>query len=367
MNVGIPKEIKNREGRVAVTPNGVEILTRHGHTVYIETRAGVGSGISDEDFQASGALILNAAEDVWERADMIIKVKEPVEAEFKRIRQGQVIFTYLHLAAEERLTHTLLEKKVTAIAYETIQLDDASLPLLSPMSEVAGRLSIQMGCRCLEAVSGGQGLLLSGVPGVQPGHVVILGGGTAGMNAACIAAGMGARVSILDVNIPRLRYLNDIFGSRATTLMSDPATIRRSIAQADLVVGSVLVPGAKAPRLVSAEHIASMKPGSAFVDIAIDQGGCSETSRPTSHDDPVYIEEGVVHYCVTNMPGAVSRTSTYALTNATLPYALELAEKGWVKAVKSNPALYRGLNSTNGAVTNPRVAEAFGLECSTYS
>ena len=366
MHIGIPKEIKNREGRVAVTPNGVEILTQYGHTVYVETRAGIGSGISDEDFRTSGATILDSADDVWDKAEMIIKVKEPVKVEFEKMRQGQVIFTYFHLAADELLTRTLLEKKVTAIAYETIQLDDGSLPLLSPMSEVAGRISIQMGCRCLESVSGGKGMLLSGVPGVRPAHVTVLGGGTAGMNAAAIAAGMGTRVSILDISIPRLRYLNDIFGPRVSTIMSDPASIRDSISQADLVVGSVLVPGAKAPCLATEKHIASMKPGSAFVDIAIDQGGCSETSRPTTHDDPTYIEKDVVHYCVTNMPGAVSRTSTYALTNATLPYAVKLADKGWKEAVRSNQALRRGLNTTDGTVVNPRVAEAFKLECSCF-
>ncbi len=363
MKIGVPKEIKTRECRVAVTPAGVRALSAAGHTVYVETAAGIGSGISDEEYAGAGAKILGAADAVWGEAEMIIKVKEPVEPEFDRMREGQVVFTYLHLAADEKLTRRLMERKVIGIAYETIQLDDGSLPLLAPMSEVAGRLSVQMGCACLEAKNGGSGLLLSGVPGVMPANVVIIGGGISGINAAHLAAGMGARVTILDTSINRLRYLEDVFHSRAVTLMSNPANIEECVSGADLVIGSVLIPGARAPKLITRGLLSKMKPGSAFVDIAIDQGGCAETSRPTTHNDPMYTEERVVHYCVANMPGAVPRTSTYALTNATLPYALELAGKGWRRALEENGALLKGLNVCGGRLTCRNVAEAFNMEC----
>ncbi|HDP80845.1 MAG TPA: alanine dehydrogenase [Spirochaetes bacterium] len=363
MKIGIPKEIKNREGRVSLTPAGAVQLRAHGHDVCVERSAGIGSGFADEEYIRAGAEIISTADEVWETAEMIIKVKEPVEPEFDRMKEGQVLFTYLHLAADEELTKKLLARKVIGIAYETIQPADGSLPLLAPMSEVAGRLSVQMGCSCLEAAKGGRGLLLSGVPGVAPANVVIIGGGISGINAAHLAVGMGARVTILDVNIDRLRYLEDVFHSRAVTLMSNRTNIKESVAEADLVIGAVLIPGARAPRIISRDIVSKMKKGSAFVDIAIDQGGCADTSRPTSHDNPVYIEEGVVHYCVTNMPGAVPRTSTFALTNATLPFAIELADKGYERALAENPALAGGLNVCGGSLANPRVAEAFGMDC----
>jgi alanine dehydrogenase len=362
MKIGIPKEIKIMEGRVAVTPAGVRQLTAHGHAVYIEKGAGTGSGINDEQYAGAGASILDSAEAVWAEAEMIFKVKEPTSKEFDRMKEGQILFTYLHLAADEPLTKKLLEKKVIGIAYETIQENDGSLPLLAPMSEIAGRLSVQMGCYCLEAKNGGRGILLSGVTGVLPAKVCIIGGGISGMNAARIAAGMGASVIILDVNLNRLRYIDDIFQSRVVTLRSNSETIAECVSGADLVIGSVLIPGAKAPKLVTADLLSLMKPGSALVDIAIDQGGCAETSRPTSHNDPIYITRGIVHYCVTNMPGAVPRTSTYALTNATLPYALELADKGFDKAVRDNRALGRGLNVFKGQLTNKNVAAALSME-----
>lgn len=362
MKVGIPKEIKVQEGRVGITPAGVSALTGKGHRVYVEKAAGAGSGITDADYSKAGATVLDTPDEVWAEADMIIKVKEPLDAEFDRMNEGQILFTYLHLAADEKLTMRLLKKKIIGIAYETIQLADGSLPLLAPMSEVAGRLSIQMGCSCLEAKNGGRGLLLSGVPGVGPAHVTILGGGISGVNAAHLAIGMGARVTILDVNINRLRYLEDIFHSRVVTLMSNSTNIEESVAGADLVIGSVLKAGAKAPKLITRDLLSKMKQGSAFVDIAIDQGGCAESSRPTNHEAPIYIENGVVHYCVANMPGAVPRTSTYALTNATLPYAIHIANSGWEKAFQEDSALAKGLNVYNGKLFNARVGEAFGME-----
>ena len=362
MKIGIPKEIKIREARVAMTPAGVQRLTGHGHFVYIEKDAGKASGINDEQYVRVGATILDSADSVWSAADMIIKVKEPISVEFDRLKDGQILFTFLHLAANEALAKKLLEKKVIGIAYETIQENDGSLPLLAPMSEVAGRLSIQMGCFCLEAKNGGRGILLSGVPGVHPANVCILGGGISGLNAAHVAVGMGAAVTILDVNLNRLRYLEDIFHSRIITLMSNADTVMECVSEADLVIGSVLIPGAKAPKLISTDLLSRMKPGSVLVDVAIDQGGCAETSRPTTHDDPIFIKQGIVHYCVTNMPGAVPRTSTYALTNATLPYALELADKGFDKAVTENRVLARGLNVYKGKLTNKNVAEALNMD-----
>ncbi len=362
MKVGVPREIKEREGRVAITPAGVSALTGHGHVVYVEKGAGAGSGITDEAFEKAGAFMASDSESLWDSSEMIVKVKEPVEAEFERMREGQVLFTYLHLAASEKLTDKLLERGIIGIAYETIQLEDGSLPLLAPMSAVAGRLSIQVGCACLEAKNRGKGILLSGVPGVHPGKVTILGGGISGLNAAHLAAGMGALVTLLDISQKRLGYLSDLFHSRAVTLMSTPANVERSVVEADLVIGSVLVPGAKAPHLITRELLRKMEPGSALVDIAIDQGGCAETSRPTTHDNPVYIEENIVHYCVSNMPGAVPRTSTQALTNVSLPYVVELANKGWPRALRENSALAKGLNVMKGSLANRKVAEAFDRE-----
>ncbi len=361
MRIGIPKEIKTNEQRVAITATGVQALVAHGHSVCIEKDAGVGSGISDAEYAAAGATLLASAADVWQSADMIMKVKEPLGPEFALIREGQILFTYLHLAADETLTKKLIQAKIIGIAYETIQLDDGSLPLLAPMSEVAGRLSIQMGAYSLEAKNGGSGILLSGVSGVAPAKVTILGAGIAGTNACHLAVGIGAEVRILDVNTTRLRFLQDIYHGRIITILSNRATIAEYCIDADLVIGSVLIPGAKAPKLITKQMIQKMKKGSAFVDIDIDQGGCSETSRPTTHASPIYIEDGVVHYCVANMPGAVPRTSTYALTNATMPYAIEIADCGVPQALKNNRSLANGLNLYRGCITCAHVAEAFNL------
>ncbi len=367
MKIGIPKEIKTREYRVAATPAGVRAMTSHGHRVFIQQSAGSGSGISDAEYEKAGAVILSKAEDVWSEADIIFKVKEPVGPEFERMKEGQIIFTYLHLAADEKLTRMLLDRKVIGIAFETVQLADGSLPLLAPMSEVAGRLSIQMGCSCLEMKNDGKGILLSGVPGVAPANVVILGGGISGLNAAHLAVGMGARVTIIDISLNRLRYLEDLFHSRVTTLASNSSNIEESVSLADLVIGSVLIPGARTPKLITRDILARMKPGSAFVDIAIDQGGCAETSRPTTHDNPIFMESDIVHYCVANMPGAVPRTSTMALSNVTLPYMMTLADKGWKQALDDDRALAKGLNVCKGALTCGRVAEAFNMDCVDYS
>ncbi|HQG31660.1 MAG TPA: alanine dehydrogenase [Deltaproteobacteria bacterium] len=360
MRIGVPKEIKIQEGRVAMTPAGVDALKSHGHDIYVESGAGLDSGISDSAFEKAGAVLVPDPDLLWSSCDMIVKVKEPVDAEFGRMRKGQILFAYLHLAASEKLTKELLDRGVIGIAYETVQLEDGSLPLLAPMSAVAGRLSIQMGCACLEAKNGGKGILLSGVPGVRPARVAILGAGISGLNAAHLAVGMGALVTILDINQKKLDYIEDIFHARIITLMSDPHNIVESVRDADLVIGSVLIPGARTPHLITRELISEMEPGSAFVDIAIDQGGCAETSRPTTHDNPTYREEGIVHYCVTNMPGAVPRTSTCALTNATFPYVLEIADKGWERALHEDRALAKGLNVYEGVLTNRKVADAFG-------
>jgi alanine dehydrogenase len=362
MVIGIPKEIKAEETRVAITPSGVAGLTAHGHQVVIQQGAGAGSSIPDELYRAAGARLLPAAGAVWERAEMILKVKEPLPAEYPFLRPGLIVFTYLHLAAEEALTRVLLDKQVTAIGYETIQLDDGALPLLAPMSEVAGRLSIQVGAWCLQAQNGGRGVLLSGASGVKPAYVVILGAGIAGASACQVAVGVGAHVSILDVNPARLRYVHDILGGHVTTVMSNRANLEEEVTAADLAISSILVPGARTPKLLSRALFRGMKPGAAFVDISIDQGGSAETSRPTAHHDPIYREEGVVHYCVTNMPAIVPHTSTFALTNVTLSYALELADKG-LHAVRENPALRRGLNTLRGHITHPGVAAAFALPC----
>jgi len=362
MIIGVPEEIKIREKRIAMTPAGVQTLTRMGHTVLIENEAGAGSGIPDEEYEKAGAEIIKTAAEIWSRSDMIVKVKEPVGPEPGMLREGQIIFTYLHLAADEKLTDALLQRKTIGIAYETIQLDNGALPLLAPMSEVAGRLSIQMGCAALEAKNGGKGLLLSGVPGVAPGIVTVLGGGTAGTSAALVASGIGADVRILDISIERLRYISDIFKSRVTPLMSNALNIEKCVRESDLIIGAVLIPGSKAPKLLDRGLISSIEHGSAFVDISIDQGGCSETSRPTTHDNPIYIEHGVVHYCVTNMPGAVPRTSTFALTNATLPYIIAIAEKGYQKAIKEDRTLAKGLNTHLGTLTCREVGESLGMD-----
>jgi len=363
MQIGVPKEIKSAEKRVAATPAGVRAFVAHGHKVFVEKGAGLGSGFRDDEYKRAGAVILENARDIWTEAEMIIKVKEPIGPELEWMRPGQIIFTYLHLAANRELTEKLLEKKVVGIAYETVQLKDGSLPLLSPMSEVAGRLSVQMGAYCLEAQNGGMGILLSGISGVRPARVTVIGGGVVGYSAAVIAVGMGAQVSILDNNPLRLRYLEDISDFRMVTIMSNPANIEEECVNSHLVIGSVLIPGARAPKLITRDIIKQMMPGSAIVDVAIDQGGCCETSHPTTHENPTFIEEGVVHYCVANMPGAVPRTSTIALTNVTLAYALEIADKGYEKALSEDPALKKGLNVLNGEVCYPAVAEAFGLPC----
>jgi alanine dehydrogenase len=361
MIVGVPKEIKAEENRVAITPAGVMTLVARGHRVLIEKNAGLGSGILDKQFRAAGAEILDEARPIWESADFILKVKEPLEQEFEFLRDGQILFTYLHLAASREVTRILLDKKVIGIAYETIQLDDGSLPLLAPMSEVAGRLSIQKGAFCLESRNGGSGVLLSGVSGVPPAKVVILGAGVVGVNACQIAVGIGARVSVLDVNPIKLRYVRDIMGGHITTVMSNSGNIGEEVSRADLVIGAVLIPGARAPILISENLVKKMKPGSAIVDIAVDQGGCCETTRPTTHANPTYKLHGVVHYAVTNMPGDVPRTSTFALTNSTLSYALEIADKGCERAFSENLALLKGLNTYKGALTCKAVAETHNI------
>ncbi len=362
MIVGIPKEIKAEENRVAITPAGVSALVSHGHQVLVERRAGAGSGLSDAQYRDAGATVVTAARQVWQQADMVLKVKEPLPSEYRYLRPGLIVFTYLHLAASAELTAVLRSKKVSAIAYETIQLDDGSLPLLAPMSEVAGRLSVQVGAWCLQAPNGGSGVLLGGASGVRPAKVVVLGAGIAGMNACQMAVGLGAHVSVIDLNPVRLRYVHDILGGHITTVMSNRANIEEEVAGADLVIGSVLIAGAKAPHLVTRKIVRTMRPGSALVDISIDQGGCIETSRPTTLDDPIYVTDNVVHYCVTNMPAIVPRTSTFALTNVTLSYALELAAKGLHRALRENLALQRGANVLDGHVTHAGVAEAFGLQ-----
>ncbi len=361
MIIGIPKEIKDNEYRVAITPGGVHMLAAAGHKVLVQASAGEGSGFSDEEYARAGAEILPTAEAVWAQAEMIMKVKEPRPEEYGFLREGLLLFTYLHLAAEEELTHELLKRKVTGVAYETVELADGRLPLLTPMSEVAGRMAVQVGAHYLEKAHGGRGKLLGGVPGVRPADVVIIGGGIVGTNAAKMALGMGAHVTIIDKNIDRLRYLADVLHGNLTTLASNPLNIADAVRVADFVIGAVLIHGARAPRLVTREMVSQMKPGSVIVDVAIDQGGCVETSHPTTHSNPTYLVDGVVHYGVTNMPGAVPRTSTYALSNATLPYALQLANLGFEEAVRRDPALARGANTYQGHVTYPAVAEAFGL------
>jgi alanine dehydrogenase len=358
LKIGVPKEIKRQEFRVGLVPGGVRQLVQAGHTVFVEQGAGLGSNITDDDFLNAGAKLLPTADDVWSSSEMIIKVKEPLADEHARIQHNQTIYTYFHLAAVPELLPVLLEKRVTSIAYETIQLADKSLPLLRPMSEVAGRLAPQVGARCLEKRFGGKGVLLGGVPGVPRGRVVILGGGVVGTHAAKIAIGMGARVSVVDIDLARLNYLDDIFGSALDTVYSNPDNIAAAVREADLVIGAVLIPGAKAPKLVNRDMIRSMAPGSVVVDVAVDQGGCIETCKPTTHDDPTYVVDGVVHYCVANMPGSVPRTSTFALTNTTLRYALALSRHGLKKASDLFPELVPGVNTFQGHVTHPAVAES---------
>ena len=361
MIIGVPKEIKTNENRIALVPAGAEAFVTRGHTVYVEKGAGIGSGFPDEAYVAAGAKILPTADEVWARAEMIMKVKEPIAVEWPRMRAGQVIYTYFHFAAAEELTRAVIASKAIAVAYETVQLPHGELPLLTPMSEVAGRMAVQEGAKYLEKVFGGSGVLLGGVPGVSPAEVAIIGGGVVGINAAKMAAGMGARVTILDVSLERLRYLDDVLPANVTTLYSNRHKILDAIRRADLVVGAVLLPGAKAPHLVKREDLKLMKPGSVIVDVAVDQGGCVETIKPTTHENPTYFVDGILHYAVANMPGGVPRTSTLALTNATLSYGLRLARDGWQKACRDDAALRLGLNVVEGKVVYPGVAEAFGL------
>ena len=362
MLIGIPKEIKNHEYRVGATPAGVREIVERGHQVIVETNAGAQIDFSDEQYEESGAKIVASAKEVYAQAEMILKVKEPQASECSMIREGQIIFSYLHLAAEEKLTKMLVDCKAIGIAFETVTANDGTLPLLAPMSEVAGKISIQAGAHALEKPQGGRGVLLGGVPGVNPAKVTIIGGGVAGTNAAKVAIGMGANVTILDRSLPRIRYLSDIFGNSANILYSSAQNISDCVAESDLVVGSVLIPGAAAPKLVTRDMIKSMNQGSVVVDIAIDQGGCFETSRPTSHSEPTYVDEGVVHYCVTNMPGAVARTSTLALQNATMPFTLAIANKGYKKAMLDDKHLLNGLNTYNGKVTYEAVAKDLGYD-----
>ena len=361
MLIGVPKEIKTNENRIALVPAGAEALVAAGHQVFIEKGAGEGSGFDDSDYTGVGAQIAPDAATTWAKAEMIMKVKEPIAVEWPRMRAGQVIYTYFHFAAAEELTRAVIASKAIAVAYETVQLPHGELPLLTPMSEVAGRMAVQEGAKYLEKVFGGSGVLLGGVPGVSPAEVAIIGGGVVGINAAKMAAGMGARVTILDVSLERLRYLDDVLPANVTTLYSNRHNILDAIRRADLVVGAVLLPGAKAPHLVKREDLKLMKPGSVIVDVAVDQGGCVETIKPTTHENPTYFVDGILHYAVANMPGGVPRTSTLALTNATLSYGLRLARDGWQKACRDDAALRLGLNVVEGKVVYPGVAEAFGL------
>ncbi len=361
MIIGVPKEIKTNENRIALVPAGTELLAGGGHTVYIEKGAGLGSGFSDDQFVAAGGRILDSAEEVWAKAEMIMKVKEPIAVEWPKMRKGQVIYTYFHFAAAEELTRAVLHSGCIAIAYETVQLPNGELPLLTPMSEVAGRMAVQEGAKYLEKVHGGRGVLLGGVPGVAPAKVAIIGGGVVGINSAKMAAGLGANVIILDISLDRLRYLDDVLPANVRTIYSNRFNILEAIERADLVIGAVLLPGAKAPHLITRADLKRMQPGAVIVDVAVDQGGCVETIKPTTHEDPTYFVDGILHYAVANMPGGVPRTSTLALTNATLPYARKLAKQGWRQACKDDRALALGLNVVEGEVVYPGVAEAFGL------
>jgi alanine dehydrogenase len=362
MIIGVPKEIKANENRVALVPGGADALVQSGHTVLIEHNAGVGSGFEDDKYTRFGAQIAGTADEVWKRADMIMKVKEPISKEWPHMRTDQVIFTYFHFAADEALTQAVIKSGAIAIAYETVQLPTGELPLLTPMSEVAGRMAIQEGAKYLEKFFGGRGILVGGVPGVEPANVLVIGGGIVGSNAARMAAGLGARVIILDLSLNRLRYLADVMPANVIPIYSNRSNLLEHLAKSDIVVGAVLLPGAKAPKLVRREDLKTMQPGSVIVDVAVDQGGCVETIHPTTHEDPIYIVDGVIHYAVANMPGAVPRTSTLALTNATFPYAITLANRGWKDACSQDHALALGLNVVRGKVTYPGVAEAFGLD-----
>ena len=361
MKIGVPKEIKTNENRIALVPAGAEALVAAGHSVMLEQGAGEGSGFPDEAYTSVGAKIEPNADTVWREAEMIMKVKEPIAKEWPRMKKGQVIFTYFHFAADRELTLAHLKSGAVCIAYETVELPNRELPLLTPMSEVAGRMAVQEGAKYLEKLHGGRGVLLGGVPGVPPGKVVILGGGIVGINAAKMAAGLGAKVTVLDLSLERLRYLSDVMPANVTLIYSNRHTILEQISTADLVIGAVLIPGAVAPRLIRREDLKRMQPGAVIVDVAIDQGGCVETIKATTHENPTYVVDGIIHYGVANMPGGVPRTSTLALTNATFPYAKQIANKGWKKALKENPALKKGLNIVDGKVTYPAVAEAFGL------
>lgn len=361
MIIGVPKEIKNNENRVGLTPAGVAEFKKHGHTVFVQQTAGEGSGFSDDDYRASGAEMLPDMASVYDRAEMIVKVKEPIEAEYELVKENQLIFTYFHFASSETLTHAMIARKGVCLAYETVEKSDRSLPLLVPMSEVAGRMSIQEGAKYLEKPLKGRGILLGGVPGVPPANVLVLGGGIVGTQAAKMAAGLGAHVTIMDVSLPRLRALADFMPANVNTVMSNEYNIRRYIKHMDLIVGAVLIPGAKAPHLITRDMLKTMKPGTVLVDVAVDQGGCIETCKPTTHENPTFIIDDVVHYCVANMPGAVPYTSTLALTNATLPYGLQLANKGWKQACKENPDLMLGLNVVNGKVVYKGVSDAWNL------
>ena len=363
MIIGIPKEIKNNENRVALTPAGAKELVKRGHTVYVQHTAGENSGFPDSAYVEAGAQILPSISDVYQIAEMIVKVKEPIAAEYSLVRKGQLVFTYFHFASDEKLTLAMMDSGSICLAYETVENPDGTLPLLIPMSEVAGRMSIQEGARFLEKPQGGKGILLGGVPGEKPARVLVLGGGIVGHSAALMAAGLGADVTIADISLPRLRYLEQIMPANVKTLYSSTHNIEAELPYTDLVIGAVLIPGAKAPHLITKDMLQRMKPGSVLVDVAIDQGGCFETSHPTTHADPVYTVDDIVHYCVANIPGAVPQTSTLALTNATLPYVLELADKGWKEACKEDKSLYPGLNIIEGKIVYPAVAEAFGLPC----
>ncbi|MCP3900204.1 MAG: alanine dehydrogenase [Desulfobacteraceae bacterium] len=361
MIVGILKEIKSEENRVCMTPAGAEVMNQNGHTVLVEKDAGKGSGLNDQAYIDAGAQIIEKASDIFAQADMVMHVKEPQPSEYEMIRDGQIVFTYLHLAADLQQTQALVSRNSINIAYETIEKADGTLPLLTPMSEVAGRMAIQQGAKYLEMAQGGHGVLLGGVPGVDPGIVLIIGGGVVGTHAAKMACGLGAKVYLLDMNLERLRYLSDVMPANCIPLMASPATVRKLVKQADVVIGAVLITGEKAPKLITKEMLSTMKKGSVIVDVAIDQGGCFETSKATTHGDPIYTIDGVVHYCVANMPGAVAKTSTFALTNATLPYAVEIANKGWKRAMQENNEIKLGANVVNGLVTYKGVADAFNM------
>lgn len=361
MIIGLPKEIKDNESRVGLTPAGVKTLSDFGHTVLIEKSAGIGSGITDDEFRAAGGQIVDSADEVWRRGDMVVKVKEPVGPEYQRMREGQILFTYLHLAPDPKLTQAMLASKITGVAYETITNEEGHLPLLTPMSEVAGRMAVQVGAHYLQKPEGGRGVLMGGVPGVLPAKTVIIGGGVVGINSIKMAVGLGANVTVLDKNLERLRYLDDIFGAQIKTLMSNNYNVQESIANADLVVGAVLIPGASAPHLVKRDMLKTMHKGAVIVDVAVDQGGCIETTHPTTHSNPTYYVDDVLHYCVANMPGAVPRTSTFALTNATLPFAVTLANKGFKDAIAKDKHLKAGVNTYAGHITYEAVAESQNL------